>query len=276
MPKLNCEISQSLMNALDTRARTTGQPPEHIVMRALADHLEVQHATLFQVSTSGALVEGISQGVVTIGELKPHGDLGLGTFADLDGEMVVIDGRFWRVPGAGAIREADDSDLAPFAVVTSFRPERSLEVASVVSMDDLLAQLDRLRNSNNLFFAIRIDGRFSRMHTRAVCKKAGVSLVDAAANQAEFEFHDIVGTIVGFWTPEYAKTVNIAGWHLHFLSEDRSGGGHVLDIAGNALRAQVQHLDDFRMAIPESPEFLKADLTRDPSKALDKAERVQK
>jgi acetolactate decarboxylase len=113
------------------------------------------------------------------------------------------------------------------------------------------------------------------MHTRAVCKKAGVSLVDAAANQAEFELHEIVGTIVGFWTPEYARTVNIAGWHLHFLSEDRSGGGHLLDGAGSTLKAQVQHLDDFRMAIPESAEFLKADLTRDPSKALDKAERAQ-
>jgi acetolactate decarboxylase len=275
MPNLNCEISQSLMNALEARVRTTGEPLEHIVMRALADRLEVQHATLFQVSTSGALVEGISQGVVTIGELKRHGDLGLGTFADLDGEMVVIDGRFWRVPGAGAIREAADSDLAPFAVVTSFRPEQNIELGTVVSMDDLLVHLDRLRNSNNLFFAIRIDGRFSRVHTRAVCKNAGVGLVDAAANQAEFEFHDIVGTIVGFWTPEYARTVNIAGWHLHFLSEDRAGGGHVLDTAGNALRAQVQHLDDFRMAIPESAEFLKADLTRDPSKALDKAERAQ-
>ena len=146
---------------------------------------------------------------------------------------------------------------------------------SVVSIDDLLRQLDRLRTSNNLFFAVRIDGRFSRLHTRAVCKKAGTNLVDAAANQAEFELHEIVGTIVGFWTPEYAKTVNIAGWHLHFLSEDRSGGGHLLDVAGSALRAQVQHLDDFRMAIPESPEFLKADLTRDPSKALDKAERAR-
>jgi acetolactate decarboxylase len=263
------------MNALETRVRTTGEPLNHIVMRALADHLEVPHATLFQVSTSGALVEGISQGVVTVGELKGHGDLGLGTFADLDGEMVVVDGHFWRVPGDGAVREASDSDLAPFAVVTSFRPERSLELASVVSIDNLLRQLDRLRTSNNLFFAVRIDGRFSRTHTRAVCKKAGVGLVDAAANQAEFEFHDIVGTIVGFWTPEYARTVNIAGWHLHFLSEDRSGGGHVLDVAGSALKAQVQHLDDFRMAIPESPEFLKADLTRDPSKALDKAERAQ-
>jgi acetolactate decarboxylase len=96
-----------------------------------------------------------------------------------------------------------------------------------------------------------------------------------AANQVEFEFHDIVGTVVGFWTPEYARTVNIADWHLHFLSEDRSAGGHVLDVAGSMLKAQVQHLDDFRMAIPESPEFLKADLTRDPSTALEEAERAQ-
>jgi acetolactate decarboxylase len=76
-------------------------------------------------------------------------------------------------------------------------------------------------------------------------------------------------------TPEYTRTVNIAGWHLHFLSEDRPAGGHILDLAGSTPKAQVQHLDDFRMAIPESPEFLKADLTRDPGWALDKAERVQ-
>jgi acetolactate decarboxylase len=275
MPNLRCEISQSLMNALQSRMRTTGEPLDHVVMSALADHLEVPHATLFQVSTSGALVEGISQGVVTVGELKRHGDLGLGTFADLDGEMVIVDGGFWRVPGVGAVREAADSDLAPFAVVTSFRPERSIELTSVVSIDDLFGQLDSLRISNNLFFAVRIDGRFGHIHARAVCKKAGGGLVDAATNQTEFEFHGVAGTIVGFWTPQYAKTVNIAGWHLHFLNQDRSGGGHVLDIAGHALRAQVQHLDDFRMAIPESPEFLKADLTRDPSNALNTAERAR-
>ena len=276
MPKLSCEISQSLMSALQTRVRTTGEPLDHIVMRALADHLEVPHATLFQVSTSGALVEGISQGVVTVGELKRHGDLGLGAFADLDGEMVVVDGQFWRVRGSGSIREAADSDLAPFAVVTNFRPERSVELASVGSFDDLLRQLDTLRNSNNLFFAVRIDGQFSHVHTRAVCKtEPGVGLVDAAAHQVEFELRAIAGTIVGFWTPEYAKSINIAGWHLHFLTGDRSGGGHLLDVAGSRLKAQVQHLDDLRMAIPESPEFLKADLTGDPGQALYKAERAQ-
>jgi acetolactate decarboxylase len=276
MPNLSCEISQSLMNTLQTRLRTTGEPLDHVVMRALAEYLGVVHATLFQVSTSGALVEGISQGVVTVGELKQHGDLGLGTFADLDGEMVIVDGRFWRVPGSGAVREAVDSDLAPFAVVTSFHPDRTAELASVVSINELHRQLDGSRTSNNLFFWIRIDGRFGYVHTRAVCKTdRGVGLADATARQSEFDFRDVVGTIVGFWTPTYARTVNIAGWHLHFLSEDHSGGGHVLDIAGTALRAQVQHLDDFRMAIPECPEFLKADLTRDPSTVLDKAERAK-
>ncbi|HVN64981.1 MAG TPA: acetolactate decarboxylase [Candidatus Binataceae bacterium] len=261
------------MNALTARVRDTGEPLNHIVMRALADHLEVQHATLFQVSTSGALVEGISQGVVTVGELKRHGDLGLGTFADLDGEMIVVDGHFWRVSGSGDTNEASDSDLTPFAVVAFFRPEQTIELGSFASLDELLARLDRLRNSNNLFFAVRIDGLINRLRARAVCKKAGAGLVEVAATQAEFEFHRVSGSIVGFWTPAYARTVNMAGWHLHFLKEDRSGGGHVLDIQGEGLRAQVQHLDDFRMAIPESPEFLKADLTGDPSMALIKAER---
>jgi alpha-acetolactate decarboxylase len=62
--------------------------------------------------------------------------------------------------------------------------------------------------------------------------------------QAEFEFRGVSGTIVGFRTPAYA--VNIAGWHLHFLSEDRSQGGHLLDIEGATLNGQVQHLEDFR------------------------------
>jgi acetolactate decarboxylase len=63
-----------------------------IVSKALADYLEVAHHTLYQVSTATALVEGIYQGAVRVGTLREHGDLGLGTFEDLDGEMVIVDG----------------------------------------------------------------------------------------------------------------------------------------------------------------------------------------
>ena len=53
-----------------------------------------QH-TLYQVATATALVEGIYQGAARVSTLREHGDLGLGTFEGLDGEMVVVDGHFF-------------------------------------------------------------------------------------------------------------------------------------------------------------------------------------
>ncbi|HEY7061521.1 MAG TPA: acetolactate decarboxylase [Chloroflexota bacterium] len=274
MPTLTCDISQSLADALTRYQQRTGEPTAHVVMRALADALQVEHATLFQVSTSGALVEGVYQGVVAVGTLKAHGDFGLGTFADLDGEMVALDGRYHQVRASGAVVEAPDAALVPFAVVTHFRPERTVPVPAFDALDALLAALDAVRDSSNLFFAVRARGTFDYVKTRAVCKaETPTTLVEAAAHQAEFEFTAIAGTLVGFWTPEYAKAVNVAGYHLHFLSDDRRHGGHLLACRGLGLQVQVEHTADFRMAIPETPQFLKADLTGDPSQALDRAER---
>lgn len=274
MPKLSCEISASLMAALDSRQRQTGEAIDHLVMRALADALQVDHATLFQISTAGALVEGVTGGAVTVGELALHGNFGLGTFADLDGEMVVLDGTIYRVRGDGVVSTASDADLVPFAVVTEFTPEACVELDRVTSLEDLLARLDALRTTNNQFFAVRLEGTLEHVKTRAVCKIEGAdTLVQAAAHQAEFEFRDVEGVLVGFWTPEYAKSVNVSGWHLHFLTADRTGGGHLLACRGVSVRAEVQHLSDFRMAIPETAAFLAADLTGDPSAALDTAEK---
>jgi len=273
MPELNCEISQSLVDALETRRKQTGETTAHIVMTALADALQVDHATLFQISTSGALVEGVTQGAITVGELIKHGDFGLGTFADFDGEMVVLDSTVYQVAKNGVSVSPDDAQV-PFAVVTHFLPESTVELEKVTSFDDLTEQLDALRNTGNEFFAVRIDGVFDYIQTRAVCKSDGsASLIDAASSQIEFEFDNAGGVLVGFWSPEYAKAVNVAGWHLHFLTTDRNGGGHLLECQASGLQVQVQHLSDFRMAIPETAAFLKADLTQDTSLVIAKAER---
>jgi acetolactate decarboxylase len=243
-------------------------------MSSLADTLEIDHSTLFQVSTSTALVEGVYGGVVTIAELKQHGSFGLGTFDGLDGEMLALDGHFYQVLGDGTVREARDDTRVPFAVVTEFRAEREFIIDRVESFDELTAQLDSRRNTGNLFFAARIDGHFAHIRTRALCKTvSGVSLVEATAHQPEFALTDVSGTAVGFWTPLYARTINVAGWHFHFVTDDRTGGGHVLDCQGVQLRAQLQDLADVRIAMPETAAFLQADLTQDPSHELDLAER---
>jgi acetolactate decarboxylase len=271
---LSCEISQTLMWALAARSARTGEPLAHIVMSALADALEIEHATLFQVSTSTALVKGVYNGVVTIGQLKQHGDFGLGTFDGLDGEMLALEGHFYRLRGSSEVTEPGDDARVPFAVVTAFRAERESTIDRVESFEPLANHLDGMRRTANLFCAVRIDGRFARVKARAVCKAAtGESLVAATSHQAEFAFANVIGTIVGFWTPSYARSINIAGWHLHFVTADRTGGGHLLDCQGAGLRAQVQDLADVRIAMPETAAFLQADLSQDPSRDLDVAER---
>jgi acetolactate decarboxylase len=103
-----------------------------------------------------------------------------------------------------------------------------------------------------------------------------VPLVQAAAVQPEFEFHDVAGTLAGFWTPEYAKTLNVPGYHLHFLSTDRKNGGHLLQCRGSNLRLQIQRGGEYRLALPETEDFLKADLRRDPAADLARAEGERK
>ena len=191
------------------------------------------HHTLYQVSTATALVEGVYQGAVRVGTLREHGDLGLGTFEGLDGEMVILDGRFFQVRSDGSVRECDDDVMSPFAVITRFAPDETVTLEQCPDLSHLASQFDALRTSDNFFFALRVDGHFDYVHTRAMCRTAeGVGLVKAAAVQPEFEFHDVSGTLVGFWTPEYAKTLNVPGYHLHFLSEDRRCGGHLLQCRG--------------------------------------------
>jgi acetolactate decarboxylase len=236
----------------------------------------VQH-TLYQVSTATALVEGIYQGAVQVAALREHGDLGLGTFESLDGEMVVVDGHFFQVRSDGAVREVQDNVLSPFAAVTAFSPDQAITLENCPDLSYLTSQFDALRRSDNFFFALRVDGTFDYIHARAMRRtREGVPLVQAAAVQPEFEFNNISGTLVGFWTPEYAKSLNVPGYHLHFISGDRTRGGHVLQCRGKNLRLQILREGDYHIVLPETDDFLKANLRRDPTEALAKAEGEKK
>ena len=277
MPQLNCTLSPGLWQLLQEHSQRTQQSVALIITKALADYFDVAHHTLYQVSTATALVEGIYQGAVRVGTLREHGDLGLGTFEDLDGEMVVFDGHFFQVRCDGSVREVDDSVLSPFAVITRFAPEPAVTLDQCPDLGHLTSRFDRLRHSDNIFYALRVDGKFDYVHTRAMCRtEEGVPLVQAAAVQPEFEFRDISGTLVGFWTPEYAKTFNVPGYHLHFISADRTRGGHLLQCRGSNLRLQIQREGDYHLALPETEDFLRANLRRDPTADLARAEGEKK
>lgn len=233
--------------------------------------------TLYQVSTATALVEGIYQGAIRIGALRQHGNLGLGTFENLDGEMVIVDGQIFQVGSDGSVREAEDEALIPFAVTTKFASSTPVILQDCPDLARLTAEFDSLRPSENFFYALRVDGQFDYMHTRAMRRtQEGVPLLQAAAVQPEFEFQKIKGTLVGFWTPDYAKTLNVPGYHLHFISDDRRHGGHLLQCRGKDLHLQIQREGSYHVVLPETEDFLKANLRRDPTADLAQAEGEKK
>lgn len=106
MPQLSADIPASLKAALDRKAVQCGLSTSAVAVRALARYLEHPIHTVFQVSTSGALVAGVYDREVSVQAILEHGNFGLGTFADLDGEMVILDGRVYQVQGSGRVSEA--------------------------------------------------------------------------------------------------------------------------------------------------------------------------
>lgn len=275
MPDLNAIVPASLKTSLDAEAARTGQDTSAIITAALAQYLGTPIHTLFQVSTSGALVAGVYSGVVSVKSILEHGDFGLGTFANLDGEMVVLDGRAYQVQGTGQVLQASPEAVAPFAVVTRFAPEVDVETNAVSSMDALAKCCDACRPSSNIFYAFRLDGRFSHIRTRAVRPpQTGARLIDAAKAQAEFHFTDITGALVGLWSPGFSSAFSIPGYHFHFLSDDRKHGGHLLECSADRLRLRMEALTDFHLALPENEAFLRADLNKNAADELAYAEQA--
>jgi acetolactate decarboxylase len=270
-------ISKSLQSALEKLSKETGEPISQLVSDTLSRCLGIPLHTFFQVSTSGALVQGVYERAVSSNLLLNYGDFGLGTFENLDGEMVVLDGAIYQVRSDGKVTKIEKDVGTPFAVVTHFVADQDHMIETASSFKDLTEICDGYRDSDNLFYAIRIDGHFGHVHTRAMRETLeGLPLAKAAAIQPEFEFTGVDGTLVGIWASQFASALNIAGYHFHFLSEDRSKGGHLLECSGKHLRIRVERLNDFHLSLPESEEFLRADLTNDTSRELAYAEQVHK
>jgi len=273
MSDLHATIPPSLKARLDGEVLRTGRPLSSLVTSALATLLGTPIHTLFQVSTSGALVAGVYDGEVSVRSILEHGDFGLGTFAQLDGEMVILDGHAYQVQGTGRVSKAGPDERAPFAVVTRFAPELEGHVGPIAGFKDLAACCDNYRKSGNIFYALRLDGHFNLVRARAVNPPGhGTRLVDAARAQSEFEFENVDGTLVGIWSPGFSSAFSVAGYHFHFLSSDHERGGHLLDVDATSLHLKVEPLTDFHLALPESETFLKADFSKNTAEELAYAE----
>ena len=231
-------------------------------------------ARLYVTAPVNALVEGLYQQDSSMAEVLAHGDFGIGTFNDLDGEMVVVDGRVYQLRADGVAHAVDAQTRTPFACVTRFRPYSFEDIAQVLDYGELIALLGRLLPSPNMLYAIRIDGVFAHVRVRSVPRQESYRpLLEVARDLPEFEFDDSAGTLVGFWTPAFLQSIAVPGFHFHFLTHDRTRGGHLLDCRPRQIRISLQHIARLELGLPLTLDYLTAELGRDIGADLEQVEK---
>lgn len=202
--------------------------------------------SIFQLSTLNSLSAGNFDGNWTIGELRSHGDTGMGTFNGLDGEMIELNSNIYQIKSNGTVYLINDSTNTPFAMTVPFKTDKILILNSSMNLTQLEQFLNTTMPSKNMFYSIKVIGTFDSVKARSPPKqnKPYPTLNEALKKQTIFNFNNITGTMVGFWCPEYASDVNLNDYHFHFISEDKKSGGHILDCQLKGVIIEIDYIPD--------------------------------
>lgn len=237
---------------------------------------------LFQYSIMSSLMDGVASSGMPVAELLNHGDLGLGTFKHMAGEMIMLDGAMYQMKSDGTTvpipaspeaaadgtRAEEEPMISPFATVTRFEPTVKNPTASFSSKESLGKQLSQmLPGTRNIYVAFRADGVFScTVRTAAGQQYPREPLVAVSSRQTTRVFEKIKGSIVGFRSPSFSHGVSVAGDHIHFISHDRKCGGHVLalDTGDGCVDLGAAPISKFHLQLPtDDDEFNEAELKLD-------------
>lgn len=212
---------------------------------------------LYQYSILGALMDGICQTGTRLQDVLSYGDHGLGTVSNLNGEIVIVDGEAYHFPPGQQLRKIGPSDVLPFIMITRFKPtiEKTLSYLTMALLPHALDPL--LPFKQNCFLSVRVDGKFNNIMFRVIAgqSKPREPLVDLAKRQKVVTSNNSEGVLFGFWSPTFSGGFSVAGFHLHFLSKDKSQGGHVLGFDANHVRLQGATITEYTVELPQSKEF---------------------
>ncbi|HTX52893.1 MAG TPA: acetolactate decarboxylase [Candidatus Baltobacteraceae bacterium] len=219
--------------------------------------------TLFQVSTLTGLERGVFYPVTTVGDLRQHGNTGVGAFEAMDGELILLDGKAYNAMYEGKVVPVEDPTPITYSAVAFLNADNTVPVKNIASYAQLQQSMDKLLPNLNIFYVFKLQGTFNYLKVRSTAKQVEnyPGLAEVVKNQSVFEWKDIKGTLVGVRCPGYIQGVYAPGYHLHFLSDDRQKGGHLLEINLAEVTAQIGNLRQMHLLLPDNQKTRSMDMS---------------
>lgn len=233
--------------------------------------------TIYQVALLQSLTQGYYDGIINVSDLKTHGDIGIGTFEGVNGEMIVLDGKVYQALSDGSVQEAADTETVPFSNVTFFDSDVTVDMTEIENVAAFKSALDKTvsEKGKNMFYMIKVNGTFEKMLVRSELKQEKpYKTLDKAleTDQREFNYENIAGTVVGLYCPDYMSGLNAAGWHFHFISDDKTKGGHILELSFKNAKAELDITPSFDLALSDNADFQSMELAKNVDDAIKKVE----
>ncbi|KAK6374352.1 hypothetical protein LTR64_002461 [Lithohypha guttulata] len=248
----------------DSCATSYTSPQDNHVIEPINMTVEPNH--IYQYSLINALMAGVADTGIKVSDFTTKGNLGIGTFTKIQGELVLLEDQVYQLQASGDVRVAEPEEQLPYAVATKFVPQRTVQ-AVFKNKDDLDRVLDEFDNhAANLFMSYRIDGTFSYLKARTVRGQEyeNQPLAELGSKQAVQEYENVEATVVGFRTPSAWQGFMVAGEHMHFISKDKKAGGHILEmISKGEVNVGVAVVHNVHIELPTSEKFNVAKMQTD-------------
>lgn len=207
-----------------------------------------------------AFVNKVFEGTLTAKDLKSEGDLGLGSYNQLDGELIMLDGVLYQAREDGTVSIADDDAKIVYANSTFFDRDQAFEIEEATNYETLRGLLNEAMAGPNFFYAFKIHGNFKYMKCGGLHKqeppfKDGLDVL--IPNRPVFERENFSGTMVGFYCPEFIGDINVVAYHLHFVSDDKKFAGHVMEFEAENLSVEMDKITEYQFVLPDTEAYEK-------------------
>jgi acetolactate decarboxylase len=238
-----------------------------------------ENGDLFSAGYAAGFVGGLYDAYYPYKKLKLHGDFGLGAPAKLDGELILLNGKFYQTRSTGKTTLMSDTGKTPYAVVCFFRANKIFKPGKQLTKATLFRYLDSVLTNQNGIYAIHISGKFTYVKTRAfppVTQKPYLPLAAMLGRQRFFESDNIKGDLVGYKLPAFLEGPHISGYHFHFLSADKAHGGHMIDVTARDITIEVDTLNSYTIDLPQTTDFKNFDFKKDRKEEIKSVENGKK
>ncbi len=221
--------------------------------------VQSQSDVFYHYSIWEAFVNKIYDGTLTAEELKEKGDIGLGSYNALNGELIMLDGILYEALGDGTVIVAADTANIAYANAAFYKEDKAFNFENISNYDNLREKLNAKISSKNYFYAFKIHGTFKEMKLGGVPKQEkpyteGLDVL--IPNRPVFDKKNITGTMVGFYCPDFIGKINVAGYHLHFVSDDKNSAGHVMEFSNASdVLGGYRKISKYQFDLPKTPEY---------------------